>query len=130
MNRQYFQDRSAVNSRHASNVTLCGLHNLFRTLRTILIVCFRLFTARYLLRQGVEVNSIELLLPGIKNLYMILPGRKSMVMFVIRVTLQLYVHSGFKFYILVYLDATKLPYWCRYLLDFLNLNNTGKVHTR
>jgi hypothetical protein len=103
MNRQYFQDRVAVNSWHASNVMLCGLHNLLRTLRTILIICFRLFTALYLWRQEVEVDSIELLLSGIKNLYLILPGWKSMVMFVIRITLQRYVHSDFKSYIYIYI---------------------------
>jgi hypothetical protein len=48
MNRQHFQDKAAVNSGHAANVMLCGLHSLLRTLRTILIIGFRLFTALYL----------------------------------------------------------------------------------
>jgi hypothetical protein len=115
---------------------LCGLHSLLRTLRTILIIGFRLFTALYLWRQEVKLNSIDLLLHGIKNFYMILFGWKSTVIFVIRITLKRYLHSDFEADI--NLDSTKLPshprykavYWRRYLLEFLNFNNTGNVHTR
>jgi hypothetical protein len=135
MNRQYFQDRAAVNSGHSSNVILCGMHNPLRSLETILIICFCLFAALYLWRQEVKLNSIDLLLHGIKNLYMTLSGWKSTVMFEIRITLRRYLHSDFKASINLY--PTKLPphpryravHWRRYLLKVLNFSNTGNVYT-
>jgi len=44
----HVQEKAAVESGHAVNVMLCGVPNLLRSLRTLLTICFRLFTALYL----------------------------------------------------------------------------------